>query len=1354
MRKYRFWILTTLLTLFQGQSFAREWSDASGKYRIEADLVAVRGDKVILEKKDGTITSVPIAKLSAADQEYLKQQATPQAATPRSSDASAQAANATKGAVSANSAGDSTQPELAALATRAQAILKANCFRCHGEDNSSEGGFGFALDREKLVASGYVVPKDAARSPLIERMNSKDSPMPPEGELSRPSSEEMEEVQAWIAAGAPHAGTQEIRPFISTAQVFASIAADLKSLNERDRASARYFSAVHLANSGLSDEEIETYRVALAKLINSLSWGRKLASLQPLKSQPFVFRIDLRSLKWTPETWEQILASYPHGTVFESRDAYNVRLATECEIPLIRADWFVATASRPPLYHELAQIPVSDAQLEALLQVDVEKNLEEERALRVGFARSGVSQNNRLIERHDSVFGAYWKSYDFAENIGRKNLFENPIGPGVADGTFAHDGGEIIFHLPNGMLGFMLTDASGLRIDRGPVEIVSDPRQPDRTVVNGVSCMSCHYGGFISKADEIRNHVLANDKAYEGRERILQLYPSAGAVDKWYVDDSKVYLAALAKQEIGIGKPTQAGEPIVLVSNRYLNELDLRTVAAELGMQAEAFEAKLAEVVEPELKQSIGVLKTKGGVIKRDAFDPIALQLATHFKLGNRPTGEPPQATPRAAVAANRNAAPQAGNSAAANEALKAGVEAVKKQQWQQAEDYFATAIKRSNDRLLTARIYETAVPLFERNESIEKLIEAHMFLLDSCKNTTAIEQARANFYNSVLRSAQKSDFWSMRVETSTSIRWHTTLPTSTSNAIAEAFEQKLAETPNHEPSLRVMQLFWEHVQLNPKKRMEVLQALRDVHKARKEYLDIMAASDLATLLVENGDAATGAEIFAEIAGQLTGNRAANFRIMEADGWSKADQKQKAMAALSSATKELVKRPDTSSTYDLVKAAELYLTIDEPKLAVDVYKSVLKVEKQPYAIRDLQDKINAANAMIVDNGDAGGKRNDDMGDLLDPGLSYRKEAETHEESAKRGDSSQLHYLMQAGESWIKANDMKKAAVALNKAATLLRRKTDTSVQQDQAKLAGLYRDAKLMQESVNHLVASLKLAKSEYDIEKIQTEISALMAEDASIKSTPEIEKLLDPKYKYRVMAIENASQKTYDANSNAANLVKTVEVWGQAGEVKEVKRLGPSAESAIKAIGSNNSYRPEEQLSAKLAKTYDSVELYEDAVRCYALAIKFAVRDDDAAKYYHQIKVICDEKGIKLPVLDAESAAKTDPFNRFRVEAADLEKKAAEATGSLSEHYIKQAAETWHKAQEKENAFRVANEFAAKLSQQNEPRERELTWLAEFYQKLGYVKEAVQTYEQVLALTKSNSAKKRIQAKIDVLKN
>ncbi|MEM8669075.1 MAG: SHD1 domain-containing protein [Planctomycetota bacterium] len=50
----------------------RKWSDQTGKFEIEAQLVEQDGDNVLLKRADQRTISVPVAKLSEADQRYLK----------------------------------------------------------------------------------------------------------------------------------------------------------------------------------------------------------------------------------------------------------------------------------------------------------------------------------------------------------------------------------------------------------------------------------------------------------------------------------------------------------------------------------------------------------------------------------------------------------------------------------------------------------------------------------------------------------------------------------------------------------------------------------------------------------------------------------------------------------------------------------------------------------------------------------------------------------------------------------------------------------------------------------------------------------------------------------------------------------------------------------------------------------------------------------------------------------------------------------------------------------------------------------------------------------------------------------
>src|SRR3990172_8039382 len=61
-----------LLLLAASPALARKWTDNIGKYSVEAELVEVKGDDVLLKKPDGSIIPVPITRLSDADRRYLE----------------------------------------------------------------------------------------------------------------------------------------------------------------------------------------------------------------------------------------------------------------------------------------------------------------------------------------------------------------------------------------------------------------------------------------------------------------------------------------------------------------------------------------------------------------------------------------------------------------------------------------------------------------------------------------------------------------------------------------------------------------------------------------------------------------------------------------------------------------------------------------------------------------------------------------------------------------------------------------------------------------------------------------------------------------------------------------------------------------------------------------------------------------------------------------------------------------------------------------------------------------------------------------------------------------------------------
>jgi mono/diheme cytochrome c family protein len=501
------------------------------------------------------------------------------------------------------------------LAAKARSVLETNCHRCHGREGTAKGGMDYVLDRDRLVARGKVVPGKPDESELLQRLGKGE--MPPEKQKPRPTDDDLALLRRWVEAGAP--GTQPAdaaRNFIPDADVVRLVLADLQSLEPGQRRFTRYLTLTHLHNAGVPRDELETTRQAVAKLINSLSWHPRVRGPEPIDAARTILRLDLRHYQWNARSWERLQSAYPYRGNEDGPDLRAARAASGCELPLLRADWFVATASRPPLYHDLLQLPASDRELERLLRVDVLTDWREENIVRLGFNRSGVSRNNRLLERHDAAYGAYWRSYDFSDNTDRQNLFRYPLGLLPGRESFTPAGGEVIFHLPNGLHGFLLVDGNGRRVDRAPVEIVSDTSRPDRTVETGISCMGCHSGGIINKTDQVRAHVEKNPNAFSKDEiaTVRTIYGTERTMLPLLAEDVGRFLAALKKIDV----PAQAPDPVGVVARRYEQDLDLAEAAAEVGLSAAEFGKRLA--ASADLGRVLGALRPQGGTVPRSAF--------------------------------------------------------------------------------------------------------------------------------------------------------------------------------------------------------------------------------------------------------------------------------------------------------------------------------------------------------------------------------------------------------------------------------------------------------------------------------------------------------------------------------------------------------------------------------------------------------------------------------------------------------------------------------------------------------------------------------------------------------------
>ncbi|RKU36051.1 hypothetical protein C6496_14260 [Candidatus Poribacteria bacterium] len=538
------------------------------------------------------------------------------------------------------------------LAQQAYAIFEQSCLNCHGE----HGAFTeeIIIEHTALIETGAVVPGKPLESELYRRLLTNDlaKRMP----LGQPqlSDAAIRTIADWIQAGAPNwEDTSETdRTFITPTEMLESIEKHVNSLPTFDRAFARYFTITHLYNAGETVEARHAYQRALSKLVNSLSWGRNVIKPRPIDLEETIFYIDLRNYEWEIGTnrWTLIEQVYPYTIEFDAptqtalrEKLANLREAMDCEVPFIHVDWFLANASLPPLYHDILGLPETDRALETRLEVSVVENIRNAAGLRVwraGFNNSGVSNHNRIVERHTSRYGAYWKSYDFAGSVGTQNIFTHPL-------SFTHDGGEVIFNLPNGLQAYYLSDAGGRRLDEAPIQIVSNPAASDPTVRNGLSCIGCHTEGMKDFEDQVRSVVEKNPNPPYNKDRALRLYAEKATMDALVSEDTDRYRQALE----AAGDVFGGIEPVQWFYETFWRPLDAAHAAASVGLETETF---LQEIRENVGLQNLGLLVLENDTMKRDTwtnqFSEVVFALDFPAKSAVTPVGPQTERIPGAAV--------------------------------------------------------------------------------------------------------------------------------------------------------------------------------------------------------------------------------------------------------------------------------------------------------------------------------------------------------------------------------------------------------------------------------------------------------------------------------------------------------------------------------------------------------------------------------------------------------------------------------------------------------------------------------------------------------------------------------
>ena len=394
---------------------------------------------------------------------------------------------------------------------------------------------------------------------------------------------------------------------LSTARLLAIIRTHLRSRPASDRRFQRYFllDGPH-NNLAVPDQELARLRAAVSFAVNSLSWEESIARPEAVGEEGAVLAVDLRALGWHPQVdWRELLRDYPYGLRYNGPDADQAirSVANEVydlagtELPFVRADWLVATALQAPRYETLLGLPGRADELAQRLKVRALSN-------RAGLKRSEVTAGPRVFVRHETETGsALWRTYDLPAGTDLAAGLSGSRGPATA-------GGQIHFHLPNGLLGYLVVDARGRRVAaawHGPAKV-------ERAAA--LSCLECHEQG---PRNGFMEEVGGNGK--HRRDGLATLRRQLEV-------DKGTYQRARAAAVAPFLDGNADLPPVVIPAVRafYERPLGLREVAAELGLvdgQGELDSSRVRDALArtaPELQgRGLGALRD-GGTVSRASW--------------------------------------------------------------------------------------------------------------------------------------------------------------------------------------------------------------------------------------------------------------------------------------------------------------------------------------------------------------------------------------------------------------------------------------------------------------------------------------------------------------------------------------------------------------------------------------------------------------------------------------------------------------------------------------------------------------------------------------------------------------
>jgi hypothetical protein len=383
----------------------------------------------------------------------------------------------------------------------------------------------------------------------------------------------------------------------------------VQALPEFERLQTRFIVCSDQYNADGVDA-VKECKDGVTKALNSVSDERTLSDVTPIGPAGSIMQIRLDDFGLTPAKWRLIEANDPFKFTSETVRGQTLQFLTQSLRPMINGHNFAETAL-VKAYYGLTEVPGTFAAFQQKIGANVQQDFDnrDPDVAVYGMNESVIATNRqfRLIHRSPSEDGVLWCTNDTndvvvapvvvnGQLINKKNLLEAPF-PVFARSAknFTQDAGECMYTLPNGMIGFALFNAAGVREDFAPTNIVQDTASASRglsgTIQNARSCFRCHATGFIPLVDSIGPHIASNTSFNAADKQLGRIFFKSKAVGSAFIEqDNDDYAEALEK--LDVSNPTE--DSINELTDKLRSEQDARQVAGLLGITEEELKTGLA----------------------------------------------------------------------------------------------------------------------------------------------------------------------------------------------------------------------------------------------------------------------------------------------------------------------------------------------------------------------------------------------------------------------------------------------------------------------------------------------------------------------------------------------------------------------------------------------------------------------------------------------------------------------------------------------------------------------------------------------------------------------------------------